>query len=87
MADVTYNPSSFPPLVRTISSLVAHTAARSKPPPLIVLAYKERDPDERSLWIIIKDELGVEFQQVGECIGAGGVPIEFWIGSVAVPPM
>jgi hypothetical protein len=85
MADVTYNTFSFPSLLRTISSLIAHTTARLKPPPLIILAYKERDPDERTLWDLFKDEVGVCLQQVGECIGNGGAPVEFWVGVAAMP--
>lgn len=81
MADVTYNTSSFPSLLRTVASLIAHTTTLSKPPPLIVLAYKERDPDERSLWDMMKNELGLTLEQVGECVGNGGAPVEFWLGS------
>lgn len=81
MADVTYNTASFPSLIRTVSSLIEHTKAMSQPPPLIVLGYKERDPDERTLWSMMKDQLGVTLRQVGECPGSGGAPVEVWIGT------
>lgn len=46
---------------------------------MIILGYKQRDSAERSLWDLAK-EIGVAFEQVGDRIGAGGQPIEIWIG-------
>ncbi|KAI9067953.1 hypothetical protein FKP32DRAFT_1643182 [Trametes sanguinea] len=77
MADVTYNTASFPSLVRTLASLV-RLSPPSKPP-VIILGYKERDADERTLWDMFKDA-GVVFEQVGERKGAGGHTVEIWIG-------
>ena len=77
MADVTYNTASFPALVRTLSRLL-----RLSPPdhpPIVVLGYKERDPEERTLWDMAKG-IGVSFERVGERIGAGRDPVEIWIG-------
>ena len=77
MADVTYNTASFPSLVRTISSLI-----RLSPPtrsPVIVLGYKERDPEERTLWDMVK-QIGVTLERVGERQGSGREPVEIWIG-------
>ncbi|KAH9857281.1 putative methyltransferase-domain-containing protein [Lenzites betulinus] len=76
MADVTYNTTSFPSLVRTISSLVQLKPSK---PPVILLGYKERDPAERTLWDMAK-EIGVVFERVGERKGAGGQPVEIWVG-------
>ncbi|EJF59360.1 hypothetical protein DICSQDRAFT_148570 [Dichomitus squalens LYAD-421 SS1] len=78
MADVTYNTASFPALVRTLSSLL-----RLSPPdhpPIFLLGYKERDPEERTLWDMTKT-IGVSFEKVGERIGAGREPVEVWIGT------
>lgn len=77
MADVTYNAASFPSLVRTLSSLIRLSPPSN--PPMIILGYKQRDSAERSLWDLAK-EIGVAFEQVGDRIGAGGQPIEIWIG-------
>jgi hypothetical protein len=74
MADVTYNTSSFPSLIRTLSNLV-----RMGPePPLVLLGYKERDPDERKLWDMAKS-VGIIFEKVGERKGRGGAPVELWL--------
>jgi hypothetical protein len=83
MADVTYNTSSFPALLRTLASLLAPSAAAhdggeddgvadddadddddpGSPErderghdPLVLLAYKERDPAERQLWDMMHDD-------------------------------
>lgn len=77
MADVTYNTASFPALVRTLSSLVKQSAT----PPLIILGYKERDPEERMLWDLAEG-IGIYFTKVGERPGAGGAAVEVWIGDV-----
>ena len=74
MADVTYNTSSFPSLVRTLSDLIK----LGLKPPVVLLGYKERDPGERTLWKMTK-EVGLEFEKVAERPGAGGAPIEIWI--------
>ena len=73
MADVTYNTSSFPSLIRTLSCLVR----MSSKPPFLLLGYKERDPAERTLWDMAKG-IGLIFEKVGERQGAGGAPVELW---------
>jgi len=83
MADVTYNTSSFPSLMRTLSNLVrsgspADPDVQSRRP-LILLGYKERDPAERQLWELIQ-EIGINLVKVAERGGAGGDPVEVWIG-------
>lgn len=84
MADVTYNTSSFPSLINTLSKLVSIRSSNVESDsrsPLILLAYKERDPAERSLWDMAR-EVGIIFEKVGERCGAGGDPVEIWIGQV-----
>lgn len=116
MADVTYNTSTFPALLRTLASLLApstgtpgHRGGRvggddhvadtpgnpdpgaprndnddddpeSSGGPLVVLAYKERDPAERQLWDMMVRETGVVLECVGKQAGAGGLPVEIWLG-------
>lgn len=75
MADVTYNTISFPALSRTLSRL-----SRMGPrPPVILLGYKERDETGRSFWGFAA-EAGIRFQKIGEREGAGGAPVEIWLG-------
>ncbi|RPD52647.1 hypothetical protein L226DRAFT_460788 [Lentinus tigrinus ALCF2SS1-7] len=78
MADVTYNTASFPALVRTLDALL-HLSPPGRSP-TIVLGYKERDSEERTLWEMVK-AIGVTFERVGERTGAGREPVEIWIGS------
>ena len=75
MADVAYNTASFPSLIRTLDKLLR----LGSKPPAILLGYKERDAAERTLWDLAA-EIGVEFEKVGERVGAGGAPVEIWIG-------
>ncbi|KAH7913823.1 putative methyltransferase-domain-containing protein [Hygrophoropsis aurantiaca] len=86
MADVTYNTSSFPSLINTLSRLIHFSTTKtSNPnPPLILLGYKERDPSERILWEMA-DKLSIKFELVGAKIGAGGIPVEIWLGEVQNP--
>jgi protein N-lysine methyltransferase METTL21D len=111
MADVTYNTSSFPALLRTLAALLALSTEDSstrggrvteldpgldpddpgaprdsdddsdeKCGPLVVLAYKERDPAERQLWDMMARKTGVVLECVGKQAGAGGLPVEIWLG-------
>ena len=110
MADVTYNTSSFPALLRTLAALLALSTKNSHdssvaepdahPDPddleasqdhndeeerghgelLVLLAYKERDPAERQLWDMMARETGVVLECVGKQPGAGGFPVEIWLG-------
>jgi hypothetical protein len=75
MADVSYNTSSFPALSRTISRLLR----LGSNPPLILVGYKERDKAERTFWDITARD-GIKFAKVGERKGAGGEPVEIWLG-------
>jgi hypothetical protein len=84
MADVAYNTSSFPALLSTLSSLLALSdhddAAAGAREPLVMLAYKERDPGERRLWDLMVSSVGITLEQVGCEAGAGGAPVEIWMG-------
>jgi len=122
MADVAYNTSSFPALLRTLASLLALSNAqrhhdgdddvandatcddggpgpqeqeeeKADDPsrgyvlgcggpqnPLVLLAYKERDPAERRLWDMMTRETGIVLECVGRRAGAGGLPVEIWLG-------
>ncbi|KAF9219801.1 hypothetical protein BS17DRAFT_716628 [Gyrodon lividus] len=82
MADVTYNTSSFPALIGTLSRLIEFSKSKGNgQPPMILLGYKERHADERSLWDRAK-KINVHFEKVGEVKGAGGNPVEVWVGQV-----
>jgi hypothetical protein len=116
MADVAYNTSSFPALLRTLASLLALSYAQSHRDdddvandavddpgsqerdsekaddrdyergcgghdhPLVLLAYKERDPAERQLWDMMRSETGIVLECVWRQAGAGRLPIEIWLG-------
>lgn len=83
MADVTYNTSSFPALIRTLSNLIKLNQTALIKPPLILLGYKERDPEERTLWEMARG-VGIIFERIGERRGTGGNEVEVWIGQVEV---
>ncbi|KAN0088916.1 putative methyltransferase domain containing protein [Tylopilus felleus] len=79
MADVTYNTASFDALIATLSRLIQHCKQkRDGRPPRVLMGYKERHPDERSLWDRAR-EIGLCFQQIGQVNGAGGNPVEIWL--------
>lgn len=82
MADVTYNTSSFPALVRTLKSLVdLRNNSVKASPGWFILGYKERHPDERMLWDMALG-VGVAFRRFGQRGGIGGSPVEIWIAKV-----
>ena len=77
MADVSYNTAAFPALALTLSRLIS----LGSEPPVIVFGYKERDETERTFWDLAA-QIGIKFEKVGERAGAGGAPVEIWIGHV-----
>ncbi|KAJ3927472.1 MAG: putative methyltransferase-domain-containing protein [Lentinula lateritia] len=79
MADVTYNTASFGALIRTLCSLIKLSPVDKLP--IILLGYKERDVAERSLWSMAAD-VGIHFERVGARQGAGGAPVEIWMGQI-----
>jgi hypothetical protein len=91
MADVTYDTSSFPALLRTLTSLLSLSDHRRQcvggpgahepiDGPLVLLAYKERDPGEQRLWDMMVHETGVVLECIGKQAVAGGLPVEIWLG-------
>jgi hypothetical protein len=77
MADVTYNPSSFPSLLRTVDSIL-----RLAPGCEVVLAYKERHDTERRIWGDFEG-IGLKMRMIDRAYGFGGAPVEVWLGGVA----
>jgi protein N-lysine methyltransferase METTL21D len=76
---VTYNTASFPSLVRTLDKLVQSSrSSTSDPSPCIILAYKQRDPAERTLWYMLRD-IDIQMVLVDKVCGAGGEEVEIWI--------
>ncbi|KAI0690304.1 putative methyltransferase-domain-containing protein [Cytidiella melzeri] len=83
MADVAYNTASFTSLIRTVDQILClsdHSDGSINP--VVLLGYKERDAAERSLWDMALS-IGVELQKIGEKAGAGGCPVEIWVGQRA----
>ncbi|WRT65610.1 uncharacterized protein IL334_002555 [Kwoniella shivajii] len=90
-ADVTYNTSAFPSLLRTLLSLLKPTPSSSSSSPspssignaikpLLALAYKQRDPAERGLWDMLTSH-GVNMVLVDRIRGAEeDGETEIWIG-------
>jgi hypothetical protein len=81
MADVTYNTASFPSLIQTLSNLIQSNIKNKIEPPIILLGYKERDPEERTLWDMAHG-INIVFHKVGKSAGNGGKEVEFWVGEV-----
>ena len=48
--------------------------------PLVQSAYKERDLVERQLWDMMMRETGIVQEHIGKQVGAGGLPVEIWLG-------
>lgn len=72
LADVTYNTAMFPALIMTLKRLVDVPN-----PPVVLLAYKERDPAERTLWEM-SAEIGIVLKKLAIEAGAGGEAVEIW---------
>lgn len=79
MADVTYNTSSFPFLIKTLLQLRQINKKSGAKSPNVLLGYKERDPDERTLWTMMKD-ISLHLQEIDRVEGAGGAPVEIYCG-------
>lgn len=76
MSDVTYNTSSFPALLKTITKLV-----EMREPPIILLGYKERDEAERGVWNLL-GERGIRLEKIGQRLGAANPSVEIWLGRI-----
>lgn len=77
MADVTYNTASFPSLVRTLGRLARLSQTSIGRTPYVLLAYKERDPEERKLWSMLHD-IGIDLTLVDDVKGIGVEAVEIW---------
>ncbi|KAJ3526936.1 hypothetical protein NM688_g8195 [Phlebia brevispora] len=83
MADVTYNTSSFPSLVRTLDKLLRLGDDRGdRSTPTVLLGYKERDASERALWEMVNG-VGIKLEKIGEKAGADEPPVEIWAARLA----
>jgi hypothetical protein len=76
MADVTYNTTSFPSLLRTVDSTL-----RLAPGCEVVLAYKERHETEREIWGDFEG-IGLKMRKIDQVDGFGGAEVEVWLGAV-----
>lgn len=92
---MTYNTASFPYLIQTLSALLQPAPTDSDSTttqrPLLLLAYKERDPSERELWQMAH-ESGIWMDKV-DVVAGHEVPLgreegatEIWIGGVGPRP-
>jgi hypothetical protein len=85
---VTYNTASFPHLLKTLLSLLNPPATESgtQITPLLLLAYKQRDPGERELWDLLKSK-GVGMVKIDEVKGAEDEGVtEIWVGAMDIVP-
>ncbi|CAE6511174.1 unnamed protein product [Rhizoctonia solani] len=78
MADVTYNTASFGALLDTVTGLLRGPSA-SGSSAIVLLAYKCRDPAERTLWTDALAQ-GVTFVQVDTVKGVREPAVEIWLG-------
>ena len=58
---------------------IARESPQCEDPPFVLLAYKERDPAERTLWDMARG-IGLVFDDVDRVVGAGGTPVEIHFG-------
>ncbi|CUA66703.1 hypothetical protein RSOLAG22IIIB_00149 [Rhizoctonia solani] len=78
MADVTYNTASFGALLDTVTGLLRGPSAPGLSP-IVLLAYKSRDPAERTLWIDARNR-GLAFVLVDTVKGVREPAVEIWLG-------
>ncbi|CAE6419960.1 unnamed protein product [Rhizoctonia solani] len=78
MADVTYNTASFGALLDTLTGLLQGPSG-SGSSPLVLLAYKCRDPAERTLWVNALAR-GIAFVRVDAVKGVREPEVEIWLG-------
>ncbi|CAE6416749.1 unnamed protein product [Rhizoctonia solani] len=78
MADVTYNTASFGALLDTLAGLLKGPSG-SGSSPIVLLAYKCRDPEELTLW---ENALarGISFVRVDTVRGVREPAVEIWLG-------
>ncbi|KEP54419.1 putative methyltransferase [Rhizoctonia solani 123E] len=78
MADVTYNTASFGALLDTVTGLLRGPSAPGLSA-VVLLAYKSRDPAERTLWIDAQRR-GIVFVLVDTVKGVQEPAVEIWLG-------
>ncbi|CAE6522541.1 unnamed protein product [Rhizoctonia solani] len=78
MADVTYNTASFRALLDTITGLLREPRAPGLSA-IVLLAYKSRDPAERTLWTDAQSR-GITFVLVDTVKGVREPAVEIWLG-------
>ncbi|CAE6439137.1 unnamed protein product [Rhizoctonia solani] len=78
MADVTYNTASFGALLDTVTGLLRGPSAPGLSA-IVLLAYKSRDPAERTLWIDAQNR-GLAFVLVDTVKGVREPAVEIWLG-------
>ncbi|CAE6438440.1 unnamed protein product [Rhizoctonia solani] len=78
MADVTYNTASFGALLDTVTGLLRDQSAPGVSA-IVILAYKSRDPAERTLWIDAQSR-GIVFVLVDTVKGVTEPAVEIWLG-------
>lgn len=76
MSDVTYNTASFPALLKTIKNLLDVSKSAH-----VIIAYKERHPDERVAWDMFDSDAQLSLHKIEEISGKAGAPVEVWVGS------
>ncbi|KZP00908.1 hypothetical protein CALVIDRAFT_216889 [Calocera viscosa TUFC12733] len=81
MSDVTYNTASFPALLKTLKAL-RRLSQQTDTDSVALLAYKERDPEERDLWLMLEEQ-SIKFEKLEEIPGHGGQPVELWFARFA----
>jgi len=77
---VTYNTDSFPALGKILEELLHYPADCAGRRPLLLMAYKQREPGERDLWRLLKKR-GIGMVKVVEVKGAEEEGrVELWVG-------
>lgn len=76
-----FNPNEPPVIVNTSDS---DSAADHSLLPVVLLAYKERHPDERRLWAMA-NAIGLQLHEVSRVPGASGNPVEIYEGKFITP--
>lgn len=74
--------------MKTLSRLLSFPSALSptvpnetvREPPLVLLAYKQRDSAERELWDMVEKDTGMKLVRIGGESGAGGEEVVIWMG-------
>lgn len=77
---MTYNTDMFPALLWTLDALIHLGVSARNRTPIVIFAYKERDPAERSFFSLANN-LRINLELASKVPGAGGHPIEIYVSS------